>query len=403
MKQNRTLLILVGIVFLDMLGIGILIPIIPALFTATDSAFYILTPPLVPYALLLLGVISAMYPIMQFFAAPVLGDLSDHYGRKPVLAISLFGTMIGYVLFILGLALRSLPLLFISRALDGITGGNISVAQAAISDITKPEHRAKNFGLIGAAFGMGFILGPSIGGILGHYSPLYPFILATVLSLTSAVMVLMLLPETITIKSLQRKKLSLVSPFRSVMSGFRHPQLAKLFTTTLFYSAGFTFYTSFFAAFLIQRFGFSERAIGLYFAVQGVWILITQLLINRKLSGRVSSNKIIQISLIVLASTLAIYALVHTVWLLYAIIPLFNIAAGLTNANLPATVSRSSTGNNQGEIMGINASMSSLSQAIIPLCAGFIATQFIIATPLLFGSIMVGIAAIVFAVSQKKP
>lgn len=220
MKNNRTLALLVGIVFLDMLGIGVLIPIIPALFTDPASAFYVLPAGLEPHALLLLGIMLATYPMMQFFAAPVLGDLSDHYGRKPVLASSLFGTMIGYIIFIIGLLLQSLPLLFVSRAIDGITGGNISVAQAAIADITAPENRASNFGLIGAAFGMGFILGPSTGGILGHYNPIYPFILTTALSLASVILVMRLLPETLQSKSLSRKAISLASSFRSILLGF---------------------------------------------------------------------------------------------------------------------------------------------------------------------------------------
>lgn len=401
MKNNTTLALLVGVVFLDMLGIGVLIPIIPALFTDAASAFYILPAGLESQSLLLLGVMLAMYPMMQFFAAPILGDLSDHYGRKPLLAWSLLGTMIGYILFLVGLVLQSLPLLFISRALDGITGGNISVAQAAIADITAPEHRSKNFGLIGAAFGMGFILGPSIGGVLGHYSPLYPFILTTLLSLASVILVTRLLPETHQTKSISRKALSLFSSFRSVISGFRHPRLSKLFITTLLFSAGFTFFTSFFGAFLIEKFGFGEQAVGLYFAFVGIWIVITQAYINRKIAGRYSATILIQIPLIVLAAMLALYSVITAPWMLYAIVPFFAVSNGLVTANLSARISRSVGSSAQGEILGINASMNSVSQAIIPLVAGVIATTFSVSTPLIFGSIMVLLAAAVFAYANK--
>lgn len=174
--RKKPLIILVIVIFLDMLGIGILIPIIPTLFTDHTSSFFILSSSQIPHALWLLGCMTALYPMMQFIATPLLGNASDRYGRKPVLIVSLLGTALGYGLFIVGILCRSLLLLFASRIIDGITGGNISVAQAAIADISKPQDRAKNFGMIGAAFGLGFILGPTIGGLLGSIHPTYPFI-----------------------------------------------------------------------------------------------------------------------------------------------------------------------------------------------------------------------------------
>ncbi len=385
-----------------MLGIGILIPIIPALFTNTASEFYMLTTQTTSQAFMLLGLMSAAYPVMQFFAAPVLGDLSDHYGRKPVLAVSSLGTVVGYLLFIVGLFIHSLPVLFLSRIIDGITGGNISVAQAAIADITPPENRAKNFGLMGAAFGVGFILGPSLGGILGNYNTSYPFILAALLSSVSFVLIRRVLPETIQNKTVDRKPFTLSSAVTGIMRGFRHPTLSKLFVTTLCFSAGFTFFTSFFGAFLIQRFHFSEQAIGLYFAFVGVWIVITQGFINRRVSGKYSNTVLVLVPLIILACMLIAFSLAPSAWVLYAIVPVFAISNGLITANLSAHISRSSGASNQGEILGINASMSSFSQATVPLIAGFVAASFSVATPILFGAIMVFIAAGVFALSQKK-
>src|SRR5258708_5486520 len=160
--ENKALPIVLFTVFLDVLGIGILLPVMPQLiykiFVPAGFTF--------DQGLITLGWLTAIYPLMQFFATPILGQLSDRYGRKPLLGFSLFGTAVGYVIFAMAILTKNIPLLFVGRAVDGITGGNISVARAVIADVTAPEHRARNFGLIGASFGMGFVMGPYIGARL---------------------------------------------------------------------------------------------------------------------------------------------------------------------------------------------------------------------------------------------
>src|SRR6201981_2458260 len=160
MKRHPIWIILFTIL-IDTLGIGILGPILPQLLGNPNSPNYILSRSMdVRSGYMLFGFLVAVSPVMQFFPTPVLGQMSDRYGRKPVLALSLAGTSLGYALFATGIVIRNIPLLFVARALGGLTGGNLSVAQAAIADVTKPEDRTKNFGLIGAAFGVGFIVGP---------------------------------------------------------------------------------------------------------------------------------------------------------------------------------------------------------------------------------------------------
>lgn len=204
--ERKALPIILFTVFLDVLGVGILIPVIPQLvFSIFQPAGYSLNT-----SLILLGWLTAIFPLMQFLATPILGQLSDRFGRKPVLGFSLFGTGVGYVLFAIAILTKNIPLLFGARALDGITGGNISVARATIADVTPPEHRTKNFGLIGAAFGVGFVFGPYIGARLAApnvsffglfntphwFNSATPFWFTAILSLINTILLLAILPET---------------------------------------------------------------------------------------------------------------------------------------------------------------------------------------------------------------
>src|SRR3989344_8865501 len=204
--EGRALPVVLFTVFLDVLGIGILIPVLPQLiFHIFEPAGYSMNG-----SLIMLGWLTGIYPLMQFVATPILGQLSDRFGRRPVLGFSLAGTALGYVLFAIGILTKNIPLLFFSRAFDGITGGNLSVARAVIADVSAPEHRTRNFGLIGAAFGMGFVMGPYIGARLaaphvsffglfntpGWFNSATPFWFTAILSVITTFLILFLLPET---------------------------------------------------------------------------------------------------------------------------------------------------------------------------------------------------------------
>src|ERR687893_315964 len=185
MKRSPLLVIFVT-VFIDLVGFGIVIPVLPFYVEGTQ---FNATPRTV-------GILFASYSVMQLIFSPILGRLSDRYGRRPVLFFSLLGTSLGF--FILGFA-TTLWMLFLGRIIDGITGGNISTAQAYIADVTTPENRAKGMGLIGAAFGLGFIFGPAIGGIMGWWLGIHaPVIFAGLLALANAALLYFTLPETIT-------------------------------------------------------------------------------------------------------------------------------------------------------------------------------------------------------------
>ena len=221
-------------ILLNALGFGILIPVIPLLLADPSSAYYMLPAGLtLKQGYIIFGFLVAAYSFMQFIATPVLGQFSDKYGRKKILAISLAGTLISYVIFAIGIVIKNIPLLFISRAIDGITGGNISVAQAVVADVTTPQNRSKNFGIIGSAFGIGFIVGPFLGGILSDeklvswFNAAMPFWFAAFLSAINVMVVIACLSETFKLQ--KYKNIIWSQSLRNIVKAFRISNLRVTF------------------------------------------------------------------------------------------------------------------------------------------------------------------------------
>ena len=381
--ESKALPIVLLTVFLDVLGIGILIPVLPQL------VFRIFQPAGFSYdtALITLGWLTAIYPLMQFFSTPILGQLSDRFGRKPVLSFSIIGSAVGYVIFAIGIITKNIPLLFIGRAFDGITGGNLSVARAVIADISVPEHRAKNFGLIGACFGMGFVLGPYIGARLatphaavfglfhtpGWFGPAVPFWFAAILCLINAISVILILPETHryinnTLRLTWDKALS------NIRKAAVSPRLRVIFTAEFLFWGGFTFFTTFIQILLIKKLHFTTSNIGDFFAYIGIWIAITQVLILPRLIKRFKPYQILYVSLIGNAVSLFLYLLPSSTTQLLLIAPISSIFNGLTIASSSAVVSLSADGETQGEVLGIEASVQALAQSVPAIISGYVAT-----------------------------
>ena len=400
--QSKVLLAVVFTVCIDLLGLGILIPVIPQLLANPASPYYLLPAGwTVGQGYILLGCLTAIYPFMQFFATPILGELSDRFGRKPILTISLVGTSLSYIVFAIGIVTRSLPLLFFARAFDGVTGGNIAVAQAAIADITKPEDRAKNFGLIGAAFGVGFTLGPYLGGVLSDpakvswFTAATPFWFAAGLAFLNALSVVFLLPETLRTRA-KDMVFHWTRALRNIVRAFGMKTLRPIFVSSFLFQAGFTFFTTFSSVFLISRFGWAQGEIGNYFAYIGVWIAISQAVVTRIVSGRWDARDIVSVSLFGTGLFILAQFLPTSAWGLLAIVPLFAIFTGLTQANMTSLVSRSAGASVQGEILGINSSVQALAQTIPPVLSGFIAASIGATVPVLVAGITIMLAGVVF-------
>lgn len=389
--EGRVLPIVLFTVFIDLLGVGILIPIIPQLLANPHSSYYLL-----PHGwsykdgLVLLGFLTAIFPFMQFLATPILGQLSDRYGRKKILAISLAGTSLSYALFAYGILTRNIPLLFFSRAFDGITGGNVAVAQAAIADVTTPERRTHNFGLMGAIFGLGFIMGPYIGGKLatpgvtllhisslkllttpGWFNAATPFWFAAILSAINVSLVMFNFPETLS-RIQHHLKIEWNKSVHNIIKAATLPGLRTVFPTVFLFWGGFTFFTTFFTVFLTTKLGFKANNIGDFFAYIGLWIAITQGLFATILARKFANYQIMRFSIIGLGFALLLVFIPKNTTQLLLLTPFIPIMVGLTIANTTALVSRSAPANIQGEVLGINASVQALAQTIPAALTGYL-------------------------------
>lgn len=364
-------------VFLDVVGVGIATPTITPLMLRADSGLLSGT-----YSLdertILLGYLLASFSIAGFFAGPLLGALSDRYGRKPVLLFSLLLTLSGYLIFALGIQTRSLPLLFLSRIVYGIGGGNIAIIQSAIADVSDTASRTKNFGLMGVAFGLGFIIGPTLGGELANsktvswFNFTTPFYAAALLAILNIVMVLLAFRETLATPII--RPITPLTGFQNLAQAFTIRRLRILFAGVFFYTLGFSFYTQFFSVYLLKRFDFDQVQIGRYFGFVGLCIVIMQGLVVRRLSSIYTPQQILRISVAGLAIALWCFLLPQQAWQIFLVAPLMALFQGLTSPNATALVSVSAGADEQGKMMGINQSVLSAAFATPPIIAGYLET-----------------------------
>ena len=372
-----------------MIGIGMVIPIIPIIFTDPSSSSFLLTGFDQKYWYFMAGLATAVFGIMQFFTAPILGELSDVHGRKKLLFLGVSVLAFSQFIFGLGIVMKSLTLILVSRVIGGLAAANFSIAQASIADISTPANRAKNFGLIGAAFGIGFVVGPALSGYLAHFfdSAAAPFWIAGFLGLCNMVSVYLFLPETHTENRAVAKRFTPWKAIHNIRTAILDKEVSHIYRANFFYYTGFAFFTSFSGLYLVNKYGLGESQLGTYFAIIGICIILTQTVILRYVSTRKTPLQTLRISMILVAIFSAITPFLPMLSLQFLLIPFIAIPQGLSMANLGALLSMSVSKEKQGVSLGINGSLSALSQGLAPLLGGIISSKLSIASPFLLGAL----------------
>lgn len=352
--MNKALVVILAAVTLDAIGIGLIFPILPELLREVTHETEIAT---------LIGVMLALYSAMQFLCAPILGVLSDRYGRRPVLLVSLAGAAIDYLVMAFA---PQLWLLVLGRAIAGVTSANMAVATAYITDISAPEERARRFGLFHAMFGIGFIIGPVVGGFLGEHWVRAPFLLAALLNAANFALALFVLPESRRGDPGARFSLSTLNPFRPLGWALSFRALLPLMAIFVILNFVGTMYGTVWAVFGEDMFAWNGYTIGLSLGVFGVFHAGAQALLTGPAARRLGEKWALVLGMACELAALVILGFATQGWILFALAPLFALG-GIGMPALQSITTQQVDEDNQGKLQGVLASLVSLSAIFGPL------------------------------------
>jgi DHA1 family tetracycline resistance protein-like MFS transporter len=368
---TRPLLVIFLTIFVNLVGFGIIVPLLP---------FYAETFGASP---LVVGLLFAVFSICQLLAAPALGDLSDRYGRRPVLIFSLLGTVVSFVMLAMA---HSIAMLFLARIVDGLSGGNISTARAYVADVTEPKDRSRAYGIIGAAFGLGFICGPALSGILAGYSYTAPIWAAAAMTLIATVMAWVWLPETV-----HRAAAGTGMPFRNMALMLQRPGLRRVLVIDFIYWFAFAIFQTTFALFVARRLGFDVSQTGYLFAGFGVLGAIIQGAFIRPIVQRLGDKPTFIIGVACAVIGLAGTTFAYSLWVLViALVPLA-FGMGFGHPTVSSLVSRAGRGDEQGRVQGAAGAMESLGRALGPIWGSAALERFGEAMPYLSAAAFLGL------------
>jgi len=345
------------VVLIDVMGMTIILPLLP---------FYSKMLGASPFVV---GMIVSVYGLCQFISGPILGQASDKMGRKKILILSQIGTCLGFIMLAMS---NNLILVFLARIIDGITAGNITVAQAYISDVTEPKDRTHAFGMLGSAFSLGFIIGPAITGFLSKYGPHTPIYMASVLSFLSILATWFLLPESNAHKSEGMNKFAL----KNVMHFIKDPAVGPLLFQFLTFIFAFAFFMSGFALFCGEKFStghtvFGIREVGYLFTFMGCVSLLVQMGFLRKLSKKFGEEKLVIAGFISMAIGYFIIGETSTIpFLLFAML-MTSFGSSVLRPSLTSQITKNVPRHQQGAILGVTQSLQSMAQIVAPMIGGF--------------------------------
>jgi len=388
--DNKRLLSIILVVFIDLLGFSLILPLLPY-YAETFSANQTTT-----------GILIASYAVMQLIGAPILGRLSDRFGRRPVLLLSIFGTFLGFLL--LGFA-NALWMLFASRILDGLTGGNLSVAQAYISDVTDEKSRSKGLGMIGAAFGLGFIIGPVTGGLLSQWGYAVPAFAAAAISFINLILIYTWLPESLTEK--KRSQMTEKRPavtLNALLVAFQRPFTGSILITRFFFGLAFAIFQTIFSLYALAKFDLTARDTGFVLTYVGVLSVIVQGFLVGRLTSHYREDLLITVSVVLMGISLLGWALAPSLLWLYIIMTPTALSGGLLNTLLSSTLTTAVAPQEIGGILGLSAAVESSTRIIAPLLGGVLLQQIGTWAPGAFGAIvMIGVSIFVFITIYNHP
>ncbi len=350
----------VGFIFItlliDVIGFGIIIPVMPTLIAELKNVDISTAS---TYGSLLLF----SYAVMQFFLAPVLGGLSDQYGRRPVLLFSLFGFGIDYLFLAMA---PTYGWLFVGRIIAGITGASMTTGAAYIADVSTPETRAKNFGMIGAAFGLGFIIGPMLGGLLGGFGPRIPFYAAAALALINCAYGYFVLPESLSKENRRPFEWKRANPVGSLMHLKKYPAIGALAVSIFLVYLGAHAIMSNWSYFTMYRFKWDEKMVGISLAVVGVLVAAVQGGLTRVINPKLGNEKTLYTGLAFYAIGMLLFGLATQSWMMFVFLIPYCLG-GIAQPAIQAVMAGHVPPNVQGELQGTITSLMSLAAIIGPL------------------------------------